>query len=484
MNKLYFAIKSICRPLVLSGVLCVLWSSSSSALPFNITYPIIGPSHFSDDYYSARSGGIHAATDVFANKMQEIVSPVDGVITYVAWPQPSYGYMVSIRDSQNYRYNFIHINNDTPGTDDGNARGTVIYAPDMKAGNPVVKGQHIAYVGDSGNAESTASHLHFEIIRPDGSIENPYGSLVYGNHIGAPSQYPALSDEVLPYGPGIRSSLQVTMGNFGLSSNQYATAPGPGGGPQVLVFRQDDTPVHTFFAYDPSFKGGVDVAAGDIDGDGTDEIITGTGPNSGSHVRIFKPNGQVVSSFFAYPGYSTGVNVAAGDIDGDGTDEIITGTGPGWGTHVKVFRADGTPLSAFFAYPGNSIGVDVAAGDIDNDGTDEIVTSAGPGGGSHILVFRGNGQSIVGFFAYNGFHGGVRVSVGNVRTSTPQDEIITSPYTDGGADIRLFNASGTVLAQKSMFEPWWSGGYDVAAGSGKSKVGTGENRRTTLRAGM
>lgn len=478
---MYSSVRFIFTSLVLS---LLLLSGPASALPYNITYPIIGPSRYSDDFNSPRSDGAHNATDVFANKMQPIVSPVNGIISFIPYPQPSYGYMISIRDAQNYRFNFIHINNDTPGTDDGNAKGVFVFAPDMKVGNTVVKGQHIAYVGDSGNAESTAPHLHFEIIRPDGSVENPYGSLYWANKIDYPAQYPKLSNEVLPYGPGINVSVRNAMGNFGISNDQYVTAAGPGGGPQVLVFKNDDSPVHTFFAYDDSFKGGVDVAAGDVDGDGVDEIITGTGPNSGSHVRIFRPNGEVVSAFFAYPGYSTGVNVSAGDVDGDGADEIITGTGPGWGTHVKVFELDGTLKSAFFAYPGNSIGVDVAAGDVDGDGTDDIVTSAGPGGGSHILVFNSNGQSKSGFFAYNGFHGGVRISVGNVRTNTPQEEIMTAPYTDGGPDIRLFNMTGSVLSQKSILEPWWSGGYDPAAGDGKGIVGTGENRRTTVRQGF
>jgi hypothetical protein len=459
-------------------------STPISALPYTITYPIIGSSRFSDDFNASRSDGIHGATDVFANKMQKIVSPVDGTIIAVPYPQPSYGYYVSIRDAQNYRYNFIHINNDSPGTDNGNAQGPDIFGPDLKVGNPVVKGQLIAYVGDSGNAETTASHLHFEIVKPDGSLENPFGSLVYGNHSTAPSVYPTLSGENLPYGNGTNTTVQVAMGNFGLSANQYVTGPGAGGGPHVLVFRQDGGLASNFFAYDQSFQGGIDVTAGDVDGDGTDEIITGTGPNSGSHVKVFEPDGHLVSEFFAYPGYDTGVNVTAGDVDGDGNDEIITGTGPGWGTHVKVFETNGTLVSEFFAYPGNNVGVDVASGDVNNDGKDEIVTAAGPGGGSHIITFKGDGSPISSFFAYDGFHGGVRVSVGDVRTTTPQEEILTTPYTKGGPDVRLYNSTGGLVAIKAMFEPWWSGNYDPAAGVGKSMVGTGGNRRASVRLGI
>ncbi len=145
---------------------------------------------------------------------------------------------------------------------------------------------------------------------------------------------------------------------------------------------------------------------------------------------------------------------------------------------------NGTLRREFFAYPGLNIGVDVAAGDLNNDGTDEIVTAAGPGGGSHILVFNGSGQNTSNFFAYPGFHGGVRISVGNVSSGSPQEEILTAPYTKGGPDIRLYNATGGLVGVKSMFEQWWSGSYDVAAGTGRSKVGVGGNRRASVRPGI
>ena len=44
-----------------------------------------------------------------------------------------------------------------------------------------------------------------------------------------------------------------------------------------------------FFAYDPGFRGGVEVASGDVDGNGKDEIIAGAGFSGGPHVRLFEP---------------------------------------------------------------------------------------------------------------------------------------------------------------------------------------------------
>ena len=80
----------------------------------------------------------------------------------------------------------------------------------------------------------------------------------------------------------------------------------------------------------------------DINGDGLDEIITGAGPGGGPHVRVFSLAGGVVTElagqgFYAYdPAFPGGVNVACGDVTGDGVPEIITGAGPGGGPHVRV----------------------------------------------------------------------------------------------------------------------------------------------------
>ena len=92
------------------------------------------------------------------------------------------------------------------------------------------------------------------------------------------------------------------------------------------------TEVASFYAYDPWFTGGVDVAAADLTGDGVAEIITGAGPGGGPHVRAFSLAGggvTEVASFYAYdPGFPGGVHVAAADLTGDGVAEIIAGAGP------------------------------------------------------------------------------------------------------------------------------------------------------------
>ena len=118
-----------------------------------------------------------------------------------------------------------------------------------------------------------------------------------------------------------------------------AVGSGPGVAAQVIVRNADGGTRFTLSPY-PGFTGGVTVAVGDVNGDGSADIVTGAGAGGGPHVKVVRrPRpGREIASFFAYdPRFTGGVSVAAGDVDGDGPADIITGAGPGGGPHVKVF---------------------------------------------------------------------------------------------------------------------------------------------------
>src|SRR5262245_4558949 len=131
------------------------------------------------------------------------------------------------------------------------------------------------------------------------------------------------------------------------------TGAGPGGGPHARSVHGEGVSLLSFLAYDPNFTGGTRVALGDVNGDGVPDLITGAGPGGGPHVRVFDgATGAELRSFFAYDAaFTGGVFVAAGDVNGDGKADIITGAGPGGGPHVRVFDgATGAELRSFFAY--------------------------------------------------------------------------------------------------------------------------------------
>ncbi|MFH1711715.1 MAG: M23 family metallopeptidase, partial [Patescibacteria group bacterium] len=157
--------------------LTVIPAQALAAPIIDITFPVDGENRFIDDFDQSRGDHVHHATDIMADKMIPVLAAQSGTVTYAPIPEPSWGWMIRISGDDGYTYNYIHLNNDTPGTDDGNGGVENAYAPDVRQGARVNRGQLIGWVGDSGNAESIGSHLHFEIYN-GGTAINPYESLL------------------------------------------------------------------------------------------------------------------------------------------------------------------------------------------------------------------------------------------------------------------------------------------------------------------
>ncbi len=146
-----------------------------------ITWPI-DPAYidivdpWTDTYGAPRGGGrTHLGVDICGPKMTPLVAANDGTVTWMR--HASSGNNLVITDDDGWKYHYIHINNDSPGTDDGANNFDEAFAPGIEQGARVEAGQHVAFLGDSGNAEGTCPHLHFEIERPDGQPINPTPSV-------------------------------------------------------------------------------------------------------------------------------------------------------------------------------------------------------------------------------------------------------------------------------------------------------------------
>lgn len=161
--------------LVATGALLIASpAQAASDPPFVIRFPQeTAPTVFSSTFGAGRSGGRrHEGNDLMAPKMTEVYAAADGLITVIDTSSLA-GRYIEIEHRGGWSTRYMHLNNDDLGTDNGSADWSLTVASGLRVGSQVRTGQVIAYVGDSGNAEWTGSHTHFEIAYEGRSID-PY----------------------------------------------------------------------------------------------------------------------------------------------------------------------------------------------------------------------------------------------------------------------------------------------------------------------
>ncbi len=211
----------------------------------------------------------------------------------------------------------------------------------------------------------------------------------------------------------------------------------------VRIFDQNGLSQQSgFYIYRSEFSGRNQIIVSDVDRDGQTETLVANSRN----VVIYNAAGQAKNTFYPYgENYNKGINISIGDLNGDGTIEIITGTENGGGPHIRVFNDQGKLINpGFFAYgEGYRGGVNVAVGDLNGDGINEIIAGAGVGGGPHIRIFNKDGKLLSGgWFAYDEkFRGGVNVAVGDINADG-KAEIVSAPGRGGQPEIKIWDSKG------------------------------------------
>lgn len=191
----------------LGVVVAVLAASLFAALParaallgdmtsYRLAFPVAGDHYLWDTFWASRSHGIHHAQDIMADKGTPVVAAADGTVDMVNWSRradlnPGRCCSIVLTHDDGWTSTYIHLNNDSPGSDDGKGWGV---ADGIAPGVRVRAGDVIGFVGDSGNAENTPPHLHFELQAPDGTYVNPFAALLAA---GATTNNPNAADPLL-----------------------------------------------------------------------------------------------------------------------------------------------------------------------------------------------------------------------------------------------------------------------------------------------
>ncbi|MEK7452563.1 MAG: putative glycoside hydrolase, partial [Patescibacteria group bacterium] len=229
-----------------------------------------------------------------------------------------------------------------------------------------------------------------------------------------------------------------------------------------------------FFAYDSAFRGGVQIVHVDYDRDGKRDTIMA----DKTFVRVFDAYGNLHASFAPYTeAYDKGVNIAVGDIENDGSFEIVTGTLNGASSQIRIFNTKGTLINpGFFAFDKSFRGgANVALGDLNGDGTKEIIVGAAALGGPHIRMFNKVGKLInPGFFAFDKkFRGGVTLASGDID-GDGVDEIVAGMGAGGSPEVRVFDRNGKVKSHFFAGDKKQKNGVKIAAtdidGDGKAEI--------------
>lgn len=360
----------------------------------------------------------------------------------------------------------------TPGDDYAPVSGTLTFASGQTTGFIEIAITHDALLEKAETIRVTLSNVTggpslSAITSTSLTIRDPdVGVIAFGSSEGGTVRAFSLASHavrftVQPYGRKFKGGLRVATGDVnGDLVPDVIVTPAVGVAPTVFVYDGlTGALLRRFDAYAKNYTGGVLVAAGDVNGDGKAEIITGPGPGILGEVRVFDRKGKLVRRFNAYGSrFKAGVIVAAGDMNGDGFADIVTAPGPGATTLVKVF--DGVSFKKIrtvypYDYAAYNGGVNLAAGDLDGDGKDDLIVSPLPIAGllPRVRVFRSSQNAGIRSdpLYEETYRGGLSVAAVDVDGDAKDDILVvpTSSYS-----TLMLAIDGETFADRGSFWPF------------------------------
>lgn len=488
-------LKLIVIPLALAAVLAGMYRAPAAlAATYDMLFPVIGNVSYTDTFGAPRGGGrTHEGIDIMGKRFLPIIAVADGEVGWIFDELGGDCCAVEIRHDDGYRSWYIHLNNDTPGTDNGNWFGL---AAGVEEGAPIHEGQLIGWMGDSGNAEGVSPHLHFELHNTSNTPINPYPHLKAATVVDEPVTMPSL--------PACDFDADG-KGDSAVGAPGTPLAERDGAGWAAAISGGEDTiDASKTVAVEPSSQWGSaalgsSMACGDFNGDGESDLAFGA-PMAGTATADDAGGVEILSSDSGVPspdswvdqdtpgvdgasesGDGFGTSVASGDFNGDGFDDLAIGA-PGEALGVVdaagavsllYGSADGVVPATTTVFTQNTSGIEgiaeagdlfgssLTAGDFNRDGKDDLAIGAsGEGigdldnaGSVHIVFGTSTGLTSTGDQTFNQNTSGVpgiaeagdsfanSIAAGDIN----QDGFVDLVVGASGEDLGSENAAGTAL---------------------------------------
>jgi hypothetical protein len=254
--------------------------------------------------------------------------------------------------------------------------------------------QSVSHLDANGNPTSS-DYTVIDVGAPPGQGTSPPASpLSVSPPTVTPTPQP-INSPSLPTANSPGPSSNVTSGPA-TTGKPVGLAVGSDAGVQttVAVYRTDGSLDFTLTPFGDGYTGGARVARADVTGDGIPDVIVGSGGGIQARVRIWDgATHQLIFDSTPFEDFSGGVVVAAGDINGDGTADVAIAPDAGGGPRLQLLygRTFTKMTPDFFGlpYPDFRGGLRLAVGDVNHDGFADVIVAPGEGGGPRITLYDG-----------------------------------------------------------------------------------------------